>query len=256
MTTDKETVFFISDAHLGIQLPDFADREAALLSFLEEIAPRAGQLFIVGDLFDFWIEYRWAIRPDYFRTLAALNALARSGTEIHYCLGNHDFAVGSFIEDTLGIKVHPDGCRMNLQGKSIFVTHGDDLRTSDRANLFLRKFLRNPILQFVYKLLHPNIGVPLGEFFSRMSRKHFLEVPPEEHLEEYRRAADEMLAAGCDIVVAAHTHVPELLHLTSGIYCNTGNWISRYHFAQMEAGEISLWQYLPGQPPKKIFPFQ
>jgi len=166
---DKKTVYFISDAHLGIPLPEFPGREVALLSFLEEIAPRAGHLFIVGDLFDFWIEYRWAIRPDYFRVLAALNTLVGSGTEVHYCLGNHDFAIGSFVEDNLGIHVHPDGCRMTLQGKRLFVTHGEELRRSDRCNLFLRKFLRNPVLQFTYKLLHPNIGVPLGEFFSRMS---------------------------------------------------------------------------------------
>jgi len=87
-----------------------------------------------------------------------------------------------------------------------------------------------------------------------MSRKHFLEVPPEEYLEEYRCAADQALAAGCDIVVAGHTHVPELRRLPSGIYCNIGNWLSCHHFAMMEEGELSLCQYLPGQPPRRLAP--
>ncbi len=247
-----KAAYFISDAHLGSDIPGCGDREEVLLSFLREIAPRAEYLFIVGDLFDFWIEYRRAIRPDYFRILAELHRLSRSGTKIHYCMGNHDFAIGHFIEDTIGITIYPDGFQGELQGKRLYVTHGDELRCSDRSNLFLRRLLRNPVLQFCYKVLHPNIGVPLGELFSRLSRKHLQIHASEEILEEYRRAAGRLLDTGYDIFIAGHTHLPELRYLVNGIYCNTGNWISRYSFAMLEDGEIGLWRYLPGQPPERI----
>jgi UDP-2,3-diacylglucosamine hydrolase len=246
----KDVAYFISDAHLGIEIDGGEEREAALIEFLAGISGRAGQLFIVGDLFDFWIEYRRAIRPDYFPVLAALYDLVRSGTEIHYCLGNHDFAIGPFIEKTIGINVHRDGFSGIVQGKRIRAVHGDDLRPGDRAGLVLRKILRNRALQYLYRALHPNIGVSLGEFFSRLSRNYLLTEPSPEILGVYREAAEKLLAGGNEIVVAGHTHVPELIDLPSGRYCNTGNWIRRYSFARMEGGEIGLGAYTPAGVPR------
>lgn len=250
----KTSAYFISDAHLGLKIAGGEGREAALIGFLAEIAPRAEQLFIVGDLFDFWIEYRRAIRPDYFPVLAALFDLARSGTEIHYCLGNHDFALGAFMQETIGIKIHREGFRGVVQGKSVLVTHGDDLRPGDRANLVLRRILRNRVLQAVYRTLHPNIGVALGEFFSRLSRNYLISDPTPEILAAYRASAEGLLAAGNELVVAGHTHVPELCALRGGLYCNTGNWIRRYCYALMEGGEVGLWTHLPGRPPLPLQP--
>ena len=251
---DKKTAYFISDAHLGIHIPGCDDRESVLISFLREISPEAAHLFIVGDLFDFWIEYRHAIRPDYFRALVALDELARSGTEIHYCLGNHDFAIGPFIKDMIGITVHPDPYRCTLQGKRLYVTHGDELSQHGLGNRILRCVLRNRALQSVYKVLHPNLGVPLGEFFSRLSRNQLQGYVSEEVLEEYRREAATHLRGVEDIFIAGHTHVPELCCFEGGIYCNTGHWMSRYSFARLSDGEISLWQYLPGQTPRRLAP--
>ncbi len=248
----KDAAYFVSDAHLGIPISGGEDREAALLDFFREISPRAARLFIVGDLFDFWIEYRRAIRPDYFRVLAALADLARSGTEIHYCLGNHDFAVGPFLERTIGITVHRDDFRGVVQGKRLYVTHGDDLRPGDRANIILRAILRNRVLQALYRTLHPNIGVGLGEFFSRLSRTYLISDPSPEILGIYRESAERLLEAGNDIVVAGHTHVPELRDLPSGRYCNTGNWIRRYCYGMMEGGEIGLWTHHPGRSPQPL----
>ncbi len=248
----KDAAYFISDAHLGIPIPGGEEREAALLDFFREISPRAGRLFIVGDLFDFWIEYRRAIRPDYFPVLAALADLAGSGTEIHYCLGNHDFAVGPFLEQAIGVTVHRDGFRGVVQGRRLYVTHGDDLRPGDRSSIILRAILRNRVLQAFYRTLHPNIGVGLGEFFSRLSRRYLFSDPSPEILALYRGEAEKLLTAGYDIVVAGHTHVPELSVLASGSYCNTGSWIRRYSYGLMAGGEIGLWTHRPGRPPQPL----
>jgi UDP-2,3-diacylglucosamine hydrolase len=250
----KDAAYFISDAHLGLEIVGGEKREAALLDFLAAISSRAGQLFIVGDLFDFWIEYRRAIRPDYFPVLAALSNLVRSGTEIHYCLGNHDFAVGAFMEETIGIKVHPEGFEGVVQGKQIYVIHGDDLRPGDRATRVLRRILTNRALQTLYKTLHPDLGVPLGEAFSRLSRNYLISDPSPEILAVYRAAAGKLLAAGHELVIAGHTHVPELCALPGGLYCNTGSWIRRYCYALMEEGKIGLWTHLPGRPPLPLQP--
>ena len=237
----KSVAYFISDAHLGIDIPDCGKRGDILHDFLREISPHAEYLFIVGDLFDFWIEYRHAVRPDYFPTLYALRALAETGTKIHYCLGNHDFAIGSFIEEKIGVKVHPTGFRGEIQGKKLVVTHGDELRGSQ----FLSRILLNHFLQFTYKILHPNIGVPLGEFISGLSRAHFKTHASDEILEDYRQAAKAILSTGYDILIAGHTHVPELCRYDNGIYCNTGNWISRYSYLELSDGEVNLRQYTP-----------
>lgn len=250
----KDTVYFISDAHLGLRIDGGEERETALLDFLAGISSRAARLFIVGDLFDFWIEYRRAIRPDYFPVLAALYDLARGGTEIHYCLGNHDFAVGDFIEKTIGITVHRESFRGEVQGRRILVTHGDDLRPGDRVNLVLRRIFRNPVLQTLYRALHPNIGVAVGELFSRLSRNYLISDPSPEILKIYRQAAAGLLAAGNQVVVAGHTHVPELTPLPGGVYCNTGNWIRRYSFARMRDGEIGLWTHRPGASARPLGP--
>jgi len=236
---EKTSAFFISDAHLGSNIPGCEERSDLFHKFLREIAPRADYLFIVGDLFDFWIEYKHAVRPEYFPTLYALRALADTGTKIHYCLGNHDFAMGTFIEEKIGLKIHPDGFQGNIQGKRLMVTHGDELRGSQ----FLRKLLRNPHLQFFYKILHPNIGIPLGEFFSGLSRTYFNTDASEEILEEYRQVAKDILSTGYDIVVFGHTHTPELIRTEEGISCNTGNWISQYSYAELSDGEMHLRQY-------------
>lgn len=237
----KKVAYFISDAHLGVDIPGCEGRAEMLYKFLREIAPRAEYLFIVGDLFDFWIEYRHAVRPDYFSTLYALRALVETGTEIHYCLGNHDFAIGGFIEEEIGVQVHPNGFRGEIQGKRLVVTHGDELRGSQ----FLRRVLRNRVLQFIYKIIHPNIGVPLGELFSGLSRRHFITYASKDVLADYHQAAKAILATGYDIFISGHTHLPELIKSDEGIYGNTGNWISRYSYLELSDGEINLRQYTP-----------
>ena len=224
----RNEIYFISDAHLGFSPSLDKEGGSVLLKFLEEISDRAEKLFIVGDLFDFWVEYKWAIRPDYFDILCGLKKLHEKGVEIHYCLGNHDFALGGFLKNRIGIRIHRENWRGELQGVKTMVIHGDGLRKGDRANRFLRRILRNRFLQRLYRILHPGLGVPLAEFFSRLSRRHFPPRRMKEILEEYRLIARDFLRNGTRIVVIGHTHHPEIVNFDSGVYCNTGNWMGDY----------------------------
>jgi UDP-2,3-diacylglucosamine hydrolase len=250
--SEDAPVYFVSDAHLGRDIHGCADREKHLLSFFDDIVSKASRLFIVGDLFDFWIEYRFAIRPDYFKVLYILRKLVCNGVEVHYLAGNHDFALGPFLEETIGLHTHLDHFETVLQGKKVHLFHGDGLIKADVGYRVLRKVLRCPLNQRLYKLIHPNIGVPLGSFFSGSSRKLTSGWINERILEEYRARAKEYLLKGNDIVIFAHTHVPEIRQWEGKTYCNPGEWIEKYSFAKLEGGEMSLWNYLPGRPPQQI----
>lgn len=250
----KETVYFISDAHLGIQLNGCEQREKHLVSFLHEIQGSASHLFIVGDLFDFWIEYKHAIRPNYFYILHELRLLIDNDIAVYYLAGNHDFALGPFLEQTIGMNIYTDHLDISLQGKTLHLCHGDGIIKSDVIYRFWRSALRKPVNQMLYKLLHPNIGVPLATLCSRSSRHFLLNRWPEKKREEYFKAAQYYLYKGTDIMIMGHTHLPEIYDIDGKIYCNIGEWIRKYTYAKLENGKLSLWQYLPDQPSLEIKP--
>jgi UDP-2,3-diacylglucosamine hydrolase len=252
----QETAYFISDAHLGINTRDAETKEARLIAFFEEITHRAEHLFIMGDLFDFWIEYSYAIRPDYFHILYEFRRLIKQGVTIHYIAGNHDFALGEFLSEKIGMVVHPSGwLRLNLQGKSLYLSHGDGLMPSDHGYRVLKKILRNPLCQWSYKKIHPDWGVPLAEWFSSTSREQAGDRPLESELTAYRKIAKGMLMQGYDIVVFGHTHYPELRSWNGRIYCNTGDWIRHFTYAEMRNGAICLKKFGSDDPPIPILPF-
>jgi UDP-2,3-diacylglucosamine hydrolase len=248
----KKTIYFVSDAHLGIDMPGHNDREAAMLSFFDSLAPGADELYIVGDLFDFWIEYRHAIRPEYFRVIDRLFSLVKSGTRVHYLAGNHDFALGPFLSDTLGLIIHPDHYETTIQGKRVHLFHGDGLFKRDVGYRFMRRILRNKTFQGLYKLLPPDIGVPLASFCSGSSRKMLDFWFTEEVIEEYRQHARTYLDHGADIVVFGHTHHAEIRRWGDKTYVNTGEWIRTFNYAKLENGAMSLWQWFTDKAAREI----
>ena len=252
MNKKPPPIYFISDAHLGLPIKGGEAREERLFAFLREMVAGSGGLYIVGDLFDFWIEYRRAIRPDYFDTLCELRQLVKNGVEIHYLSGNHDFALGPFLEKTIGVHVHLDHYETLLQGRRVHLFHGDGLIKRDVGYRLLKKVLRNPLNQKLFKLLHPDIGVPLGSLCSGSSRKMTSNFITENVLREYRERALTYLNKGVDIVVFGHIHRPEIKHWGPKTYCNTGEWIKDYTFAKLENGAMSLWRYLPNEKPQEI----
>lgn len=250
----KDTVYFLSDAHLGAQVKNCDERENHLITFLRSVRNSASHLFIVGDLFDFWIEYRHAIRPVYFTILHEFKLLIENGTRIYYLSGNHDFALGSFLQDTVGIHICPDHFDITLQKKKIHLYHGDGILKSDFGYRLWRRVLRNPVNQKLYRCLHPNIGVPLATVFSGSSRYFLKNRWNEKKRGEYVQAARHHLDSGADIAIMGHTHLAEIYDLDGKIYCNTGEWLRTYNYAKLKEGTISLWEHLPGQSPASIEP--
>ncbi len=236
----KERVYFISDVHLGIDLKGIESREDDLIEFLKKISSKASEIYIVGDLFDFWIEYKHAIRPCYFKILHQFKTMIEAGIKINYIAGNHDFALGSFLSNVIGFNIIPDDIATEIQGKKVYLRHGDGVIKRDWGYRLLRGLLRVEFFQKFYKIMHPNIGVPLASSFSGSSRHFNSSKFTKEREMEYLEAARGFLKKGHDILFMGHTHHPALYKVDGGVYCNTGEWMKKYSYAFLENGKLSL----------------
>jgi len=239
---------FISDAHLGVRSPGWQSREERLLRFLRAMPSEVSDLVVVGDLFDFWIEYRNLYRSEYFQTLRVLADLRDRGVRLHYVAGNHDFALGPLLTDQVGFLVYPRALSGELLGAHIHVEHGDGVLPSEIPYRVVRALLRSRLNQALYKMLHPTIGIGLAGLASRLSRHGSSGRPLKQtRIEAYRAAAARLLKqTGAEIVVLGHSHTPELCRFAGGTYCNTGEWIHEGSYAMLSEGRIRLWK-LDGQ---------
>ncbi|HPG40359.1 MAG TPA: UDP-2,3-diacylglucosamine diphosphatase [bacterium] len=242
-------IFFLSDAHLGAQSLEKEARKAEqLVSFLEYYAGQNAVLVIVGDLFDFWFEYRHAIPQRHFHIISLLANLCRSGKEIHYMAGNHDFWLGSFMKNEVGLRLHPDDHVIANDNYKIFIKHGDGLLKKDHLYRAMKKTLRSPVNTFLYRMLHPDLGIPLALFCSHLSREASKDRSGYSDM-DYREFAFARIDEGYDFVVLGHTHWPALQQYRNGWYINPGYWMDDFTFAVIENGvpEVLRWRNGAGE---------
>jgi len=241
--------FFISDAHLGAESRSAeASREAMLHEFLAHLPGRASALYVIGDLFDFWFEYRTCIPSRHFHTLSALAGVRRAGIPITYLGGNHDFWVGRFMRDELGIEIHENPLTLELQGRKLWVHHGDGLIGGDLGYRILKRVLRNRLCIALYGLVHPDLGIPFAGWVSRLSRGS-RDVRPLDGPRLVREVAAPRFAAGFDAVLIGHFH-HAFDHSENGKqFLVLGDWIRHMSYAVLENGQLSLRRW-PGGDPK------
>jgi UDP-2,3-diacylglucosamine hydrolase len=235
--------FIISDAHLGAQSAEREGKKVSeLLAFLDFVKEKDGELIICGDLFDFWFEYRHAVPRLHFRVITKLSDLVSSGVTIHYVAGNHDFWLDSFLHDQVGMTLHHDEYVFDRDDKKYFVKHGDGLQRRDHLYRLLKRVLRNRINIFLYRLIHPDLGVPIALFFSHLSRNSRKDRPGYSD-SEYRQFAFAKIDEGYDFVILGHTHWPALEKYKQGWYLNAGSWLLPFSFIVIEDSkpEILRW---------------
>ncbi|MFP4522515.1 MAG: UDP-2,3-diacylglucosamine diphosphatase [Fibrobacterota bacterium] len=235
-------VFFISDAHLGADIPEAAGREEVLCRFLEKVRlEKASDLYMLGDIFDFWFEYKTVVPSGHQAVLCGLRRLIEDGVRVHYVAGNHDFWMGDFLTRDIGIELYFEPLQTEIGGMTFYLHHGDGIAASDRMYRFLKKVLRNPLNIFLYRLIHPDLGIPLAKRCSGSSRKYAerREFPPE-FLKDYHDYAKKKINENCDFVIMGHTHLPEKISIDSGTYMNTGSWIKDYYYVIFEDNKASL----------------
>jgi UDP-2,3-diacylglucosamine hydrolase len=230
----------MSDCHLGLETRrDEREREARVLRFFDSLDPRTDELTIVGDLFDFWFAYRRAIPRAGFSVLAGLAGLRRAGMPISFVGGNHDFWALPFLRDELGLEVMDGVLTRPLQGLSFFIAHGDGMGSGDHRYKVLKRILRHPLAIALYRLIHPDLGIRLATASSHMSRERQADEP---YLAErlYQEVARPAFAAGHDVVVLGHVHLPTLRQEDGKTMVILGDWVENYTYLRVEEGELHL----------------
>lgn len=236
-------LFIFSDAHLGSGSKEQEDRKVAAIARLAELIKAQGdRLVILGDLFDFWFEYKHAIPKEHIDVLMILRGLIKAGIKIDYVSGNHDFWMDDYFEHQIGLTLHRDLLETSYQGKKLHLLHGDGLAKADRGYRFLKKILRNRFNIWLYRKLPPDWGIPLAKKVSGSSREY---TSRRDHsfLPDYETYAAGKLKEGFDVVAIGHLHIPVEKKLESGTYINTGDFIHHFSYVVVDEQGARL-QYL------------
>ncbi len=239
--------YFFSDAHLGLGARQAnRDRERAVIRFLEMVgSERADSLFIVGDLFDYWFDYRSVIPREFVRTVAAIAELVDAGIRVEYVIGNHDFGHRDFFREELGVHLHHGDVERTLAGCRTYISHGDGKAFNDTGYLILKKVLRAPLSNLLFRIVHPDIGIGAAMYASRRSRDHTSrknyegEVPGES--DGLAAFAERKIGEGFDLVVMGHSHRPKRVDHPGGTYINLGAWLGPdRRYLALDAGLLEL----------------
>jgi UDP-2,3-diacylglucosamine hydrolase len=236
----SDDVVFLADAHLGAESGEKeAARTARLHRFLESLPGRIRSLVIVGDLFDFWFEYRTAIPRQHFATLAALRRLRDAGVEITYLNGNHDFWLGPFLSQEIGAITRTGPLTLQQQGRKLWIHHGDGLIGGDLGYRFLRRVLRSPFSIRLYQLIHPDLGIPLAHWISGRSRE--ARDPDRFPIERlWTEVALPRFAEGFDGVIIGHFHRAFERREPGRELFVLGDWIDQFTYVVLRNGVLSL----------------
>ncbi len=249
IANDKK-IYFLSDFHLGA--PDYEkskQREKKIVHFLNTIQPTVQELFIVGDMFDFWYEYKTAVPKGYTRILGKLAEFTDAGIPVHFFVGNHDMWMSGYFEKELNIPVYFHPKTFQYNGKQFYIGHGDGLGPGDNGYKFLKKVFRNPICHWLFGIIHPNIGIGVANYFSRESRKktgmkdEVFMGEDKEWLMIYSR--EILQQQHFDFFVFGHRHLPLNLQLApNSKYINLGDWIINFTYATFDGNNMELhkWQ--------------
>lgn len=240
-------VYFFSDVHLGLGSPESnRERERALLRFLNMVGEdRAETLYVVGDLFDYWFEYRSVIPRGFTRTLGALAALVDAGTSVEYIVGNHDFGHRDFFEQEIGARIYFDDVERIIAGRRCYIAHGDGKAFNDFGYLVLKRVLRARISNALFRFLHPDVGIGTAAYASRRSRDHTAQKnydggQPGESDGLYAFAERKITDEGFQLVVMGHSHLPRRVDMSGGTYVNLGTWLRDRSYLALDASTLEL----------------
>jgi len=223
----EKVYFFISDIHLGLQekIQEEA-KEKKLVEFLKFAESGCDELFIVGDLFDYWFEYKRVYQKGFYRALAALKDLSEKKIKLHYFIGNHDFLHRDFFEKEFGAIMYHDGLSIELNGKKFFIAHGDGMVSNDSGYNILKWILRNKFFQWCYSLLHPDFGIGVASRTSKSSRA-YTDKKDYGEVDGLLEAAKKKIDEGYDYVLFGHLHKRIWQTYKQGNYINLGSWLDK-----------------------------
>lgn len=241
--------YFVSDVHLGAPaLKNNRERELAFVDWLNEIKKDATHLFLMGDIFDFWFEYKTVVPRGFTRTLGKIAELSDAGIEVHYFTGNHDVWVFDYLPNELGLILHRAEFRTELNGKKFFLAHGDGLDLSDKGYLLLKKIFTSRLLQWMFARIHPNFSLSFGHGWSKHSRiskgmtGEEFKGPESEGM--FIFAESVLKKESFDYFVFGHRHV--LVDVPIGEksrYINLGDWMYHFSYGVFDGQQFELKKY-------------
>lgn len=245
MSKELKKIYFASDFHLGV--PTYEEsraREKAIVEWLDYIEEDAEQVFLVGDIFDFWFEYKHSIPKGYIRLQGKLAQMVDKGIKVNFFIGNHDMWMFDYFEQEIGVKIYRKEQEFELLGTKFFIGHGDGLGPGDRGYKFIKKVFANKFCQWCFARIHPNFGIGMANYWSRKSRAQ--EKEPQQFLGEdkewlvaYTREKSKIVDA--KYFIFGHRHLPIEFDLPNGSkYINLGDWINHRTYGAFDGNEMKL----------------
>ncbi|WP_188374175.1 UDP-2,3-diacylglucosamine diphosphatase [Winogradskyella haliclonae] len=242
-------IYFASDNHLGAPTIEASrPREKKFVAWLDEVKEDAAAIFLLGDLFDFWFEYKTVVPKGFTRTLGKLAEIADSGIPIYYFVGNHDLWMNGYFEEELGIPVYHKPQEFKLSDKAFFIGHGDGLGPGDKGYKRMKKVFLSPFFKWLFRWGHPDIGMRIAQYFSVKNKlisgdddakflgedKEWLAVYSKKKLEEKHR----------DYFIFGHRHLPLEISLNdTSKYINLGDWIHYFTYGEFDGKDFKLKEY-------------
>ncbi|WP_299115126.1 UDP-2,3-diacylglucosamine diphosphatase [uncultured Winogradskyella sp.] len=242
-------IYFASDNHLGAPTMEASrPREKKFVAWLDEIKHDAAAIFLLGDLFDFWFEYKTVVPRGFTRTLGKLAEISDSGIPIHYFVGNHDLWMNGYFEEELGIPVYHKPQEFKLGHKGFFIGHGDGLGPGDKGYKRMKKVFTNSFFKWLFKWSHPDIGMRIAQYFSVKNKlisgdddAKFLGEDNEWLVVYSKRKLEEKYR---DYFIFGHRHLPLEIQLDeTSKYINLGDWIQYYTYGVFDGKDFELKEY-------------
>jgi UDP-2,3-diacylglucosamine hydrolase len=250
MSPDRKKVFFASDLHLGIDTTiSSKDRELLMVSWLSEIEDEACGIYLLGDIFDHWFDYREVVPKGFTLLLGKLKYLRLKGIPIYFFTGNHDMWVFDYFEKELDIPTYKKPIIREIYGKCFYLAHGFGLDNASLSERLMKKMFASPFFQWLYARIHPNTGISIMKYFSRMSRNSH-----SEYKNDFNPETEKMLAfaeeildknTNIDYFVFGHRHIPAKIKMSKDKteFINIGDWITNFTYGVFDGKEFIIERY-------------
>jgi UDP-2,3-diacylglucosamine hydrolase len=241
----RKKIYFASDFHLGIpDLPASHERERRIVRWMDSVKDETEELFLVGDLFDAWFEYKRAVPKGFVRLLSKIAEFTDAGIPVHVFTGNHDMWMFGYLKEECGVTIHHKPVRREWNGKKFIIGHGDGLGPGDLGYKFIKGVFRNPFAQWLYARFHPNFGIWMAQFFSgkgyekKESQREYTG-DDKEFLVQYAKAI--LQKEHVDYFIFGHRHLPLDMEVGKGShYINLGDWLRYNTYAVFDGNTTEL----------------
>lgn len=247
--TIHKNIYFASDQHFGAPTPQQSKiREQKFINWLDSIKNDAEHIFLLGDLFDFWFEYKKAVPKGFVRVLGKLAELTDSGIKIHFFVGNHDLWMNDYFKTELQIETYYKPTEFVFNNKTFLIGHGDGLGPGDKGYKRMKKVFTNSVSKWLYRWLHPDIGIALAQYLSvknkLISGQEDVKFLGEENEWLVQYCKLKLTQKHVDYFLFGHRHLPLNIQLNQqSKYVNTGDWITHYTYAVFNGTQLLLKSY-------------